>query len=384
MKNAPRIAVSVVTLTLTSSLVAAGAGCDVFAGDEGEGEGEGDLPGVDDAKDAVEDAVVEKLTCDERLRPSTLARLRAFLASADAETLGALLTNPADLASVVAVGGPQIEGGVLVARNLFALVADGTGADLVRSGWDGLLCGDAVPAQCTAGSATTVVSCDRLGRATAVRLDFDRCTLRGVVTDGVVDLDRDESDDSLARATFAGFTLNEVRALEGSLTVDVNVGADAFAAAVVDPDRFAFVEHGGLASGLECGSELDFAAFDVDVGADDTVVVFDGTRRTPEATLGMATTGEHLRFVDGCACPQPGSGLFVDVPRPLGQENQTARARIDWVAAVDDSVCATPRVTLSDWPTDCGALDALASGDCQKAASEDVLAGTLQALCAVD
>jgi hypothetical protein len=100
----------------------------------------------------------------------------------------------------------------------------------------------------------------------------------------------------------------------------------------------------------------------------------------------VATIGEHLRFSDlsafhECRCPDVGAGLEIDVPRPLGLAGETARARIFWAPAEEAGLCRDARVTLEDWPTECGALSA-SKPDCAEASTERALSALFRALCA--
>lgn len=364
-------------------LLATVGGCDVVAPPLPDPPDLPDPPGPDDVVTALEAAVLEKLECDETLRPSTLARIRDVIKGADVDTVRALLLNPQDLASVVALGGPQIEAPIVIGRNLLALVESGTAADLMTNGWDGVLCGEAVPLLCTAGGETTTVACDVSGRAQTLTMELAGCTLGGTVYDGDVIFTRDVDDDAIAAVTFGEFTLNEFRRLDGNLVVNVGAGNDAFVAAVSAPDVFEFFEHGGLARGLECSSETTFetVAIDVTGDADPTAAIAMVARHaSADVSIGVETFNDGLTFAGDCGCPQPGSGMFIDVPRPLGQAGETGRARVQWVAATDASLCSQPRVELVDWPSDCSALDDV-DGDCARGATEDTLEQLMTALC---
>jgi hypothetical protein len=345
-------------------------------------------PTPEAALQELEDAVFAQLACEERLRPSTLQRLRDVIDGADVDTVRALLLNPQDLARVVALGGAQVEAPVVVARNLFALVDSGAAHDLLAHGWDGLQCGEAQPLLCTAGGEAAVVDCDDDGAPSALRLSFDGCTLGGVVYDGDVGFARVDDDDGVAALSFGAsaarpegraLTIDEFRRLDGSLVVDVGAGAGRFVAAVTAPDVFEFFDHGGLASGLDCAAETVVTAVSVDVGDSDAVVALSASRKSPDVSVGIETFGDHLRFAGDCGCPQPGSGAFVDVPRPLGRAGETGRARVSWGDGGGDR-CASVDVELVSWPDDCAGLDDL-DGDCGKGATEATLEALFGALC---
>lgn len=337
----------------------------------------------DDVIGALADAVFEKFACEEIVRPSTLTRLRAVLENADAATIQALLLNPQDLASIVALGGWQVEAPVIVARQLWSLVQSGVAADLVNSGWEGVQCGAALPVLCTAGSGLSTVSCDVDGDAAAVHLSFTGCSLGGTVYDGALSFTRVVDDNARAGLGFAGFTLNEIRRLDGQLQVKVGAGPDAFVAAVTAPSVFAVIDHGGLDAGLECGAETTFEAVAVDVANDHAVVQMIALRADENGSVGIETFGNHLSFGDPaqCDCPQPGSGAFIDVPRPLGRAGESARARITWQSSTDPTLCSLPQVQLESWPTDCDVL-VDGDGDCAQGATEASLGLLLGALCA--
>ena len=56
-----------------------------------------------------EDALFDVLECQDIARPSTLDRVRDVLHEPTSDEVQALLLNPADLATVVAKGGVQVE-----------------------------------------------------------------------------------------------------------------------------------------------------------------------------------------------------------------------------------------------------------------------------------
>lgn len=319
----------------------------------------------------LEDAMIEKLTCAELVRPSTLHRLQEVLRNPNADDIAALLLNPADLAGLIAQGGPQLEGAVVVAQNLRLLVDSGAGADLLAHGWDGVQCGERQVVACTAGRVTSTVGCTA-GLPTDIVLAFDSCVLQGFKQDGALQLARDLDNDV---ASFdVGIVNNEIQVLQGAGLLDLG-HADAFTVALTD--GFSVVDHGGMAGGLSCGAEnrLSEAGFDL---ADDTATVTLAlTHDTRDEHLAFATTSPVV-FDGHCGCPLPGAAIVMDVPRPLGREGETARASISWSESDDDNACARANVTLSDWPTDC-----LVGGDCAKAATASAMTKLLSAFCYV-
>jgi hypothetical protein len=346
---------------------------------EGEGEGEGEL----DVAQLVEDAIAEKLQCEEVLRPSTLGRMRAVLHDPTFDEVRALLLAPEDLATVVALAGAQVEGSVILLRNLVLLTESGAAGDLLENGWSGVSCGDPVTLACTAGTQTTTVTCDAALVANAVTVSFDGCTLDGTLHQGAFSLARDASDDSAARLSFDGLTFNEVERYQGSLLLDVGVGPGAFAAAVSATDPLEIVEHGGLTAGLECSAETRFEVATFSLAADVATIEMSIEKQDPDKTLGLETFGEHLTFSGAdCACPDVGSGVLVDVPRPLGQDGAVARARVTWSATAEAGLCARAEVALEGWPQSCDAVNDVA-GDCAKGATAAVLAELLTSLCAL-
>lgn len=342
--------------------------------------------GLDDAAAAIEDALFAQLECEELVRPSTLERIRAVLHDPGADELRALLLNPQDLASVVALGGAQVEGPVLLARNVLRVVETGAAADLLANGWDGVSCDEPVTLACTAGEETSTVRCDGAA-ASSITLSFAGCTLGGTVADGALTLSRIPGDDGVAALSFEGLTFDEVQRLEGALLLDVplepGAGDGSLTALVASPDTLSVVEHGGLASGLSCAAETTFDRAGLSVTATDAIVEAQARHLTPDQVVGVETFGEHLRFGDRlCGCPLPGSGMLVDVPRPLGRAGEIARARVTWAAATDAGACADAKVTLEDWPSTCDGVQDV-SGDCARAATEQTLERLFDALCAV-
>ena len=345
---------------------------------EGEGEGEGDF----DVAQLIEDAVAEKLQCEELLRPSTIERMRAVLHDPTFDEVRALLLAPEDLASVVALAGTEVEGSVIVLRNLLLLTESGAARELIEYGWSGVGCGDPVSVACTAGTEVTTVTCDA-GEASAVTLAFDDCTLDGTVHQGALTLARVPGDDTAAALTFDALTFDEIERYQGGLLVDVGAGPGAFAAAVAGADQLEVIEHGGLAAGLECSAETRFQVASFALAGDVATVQMNIEKQDREQTLGIATFGNHLTFTGtDCACPDAGSGVLVDVPRPLGQDGQVAEARVTWSPTSEAGLCARAQVELLGWPSACDTVTDVA-GDCAKGATAAVLAELLTSLCAV-
>ncbi len=321
---------------------------------------------------ALEDRLVEQLTCSDLVRPSTVNRVVEAIKDPSFDDLAAVLLNPADLATLVAQGGAQLEGAVVVAQNLRLLADSGAGADLLANGWDGVSCGDPQVIACTAGQLTSTVDCTA-GVATSVVLAFDGCVLRGTTADGALEFTRDLLDDT---ASFdLGVVSNETRLLQGAGLLDLS-DADAFAFALTD--GFAVVDHGGLAGGIACGAESRVSEAGFDLTRNTTTVTLALTHDTPDEHLAMATTSPVV-FDGQCACPLPGASIVMDVPRPLGHDGETAHASITWSASDDDRACARADVTLSDWPTEC-----LVGGDCARAATASAMTRMLSAFCFVN
>ena len=178
-------------------------------------------------------------------------------------------------------------------------------------------------------------------------------------------------------------TFDEIERYQGGLRVDVGAGPGAFAAAVAGTELLEVIEHGGLAAGLQCSAETRFSVASFALNGDVATVQMSIEKQDPEQTIGLATFGSHLTFTGAdCACPDAGSGVLVDVPRPLGLDGTPAQARVTWRATSEAGLCARADVELSDWPDTCDAVSDVA-GDCAKGATAAVLAELLTALCAV-
>ena len=349
---------------------------------------------------AISDAVVDHLACQDTLRPATLARLQAALTDPGLDTVQALVLAPEDLASAVAVAGPQAEAAVVVARALWMVVDSGVGPRLVNGDWDGLHCDDVVPVPCTAGTASSVVVCDDgprhgdgIGRDVAVVQSFDRCTLRGVILDGDVHLSR-TNDDGILRADLEKLAIDDRNELSGAFAVVMpadhsDVDADVedsvslagLSARIIEP--ITFKSHGGLDGGLSCGEELDLDTLGIDVATEATRVAIAGAWNTRERSVGVVTGDGGLRFDGACACPTGGSGVSFEIPRPLGRDDQTALAHVAWhtpTAATINGDCAIVTVDVDGWPTSCGGLEGVGS-DCGAGAVQATMQAVLQAMC---
>lgn len=338
-----------------------------------------DVPDVepDDVAAELEEAIFEKLQCEEILRPSTLERMRALLRDPTFEELEALLTNPQDLATVVAMAGVEVEGAIVVARNIERLVSNGTAQQLVDGGWDGVQCGEPVEFACTAGDETTTVACDVDTLVTSVATDFALCTLGGTVHDGAMTFDRIEGVDTSARVTFAALAFDEIKVLDGSIAVALQPADGTIFSATLG-DGLAYTEHGGPDGGVSCGARLSLDALELDVNDAESSIEFAGARATADGDQLDIETTDALRFPTGtrCACPLAGGGVRVEVPRPLGREGESATAQIEFTPTSDAALCAEASVTLSSWPSTCDL-----GGDCAKGATETTLGKLVSALC---
>jgi hypothetical protein len=368
----------------------------VCAGVGGFGSGCGATVDRDAVTAAISDAVVDHLACQDTLRPATLARLQAALTDPGLDTVQALVLAPEDLASAVAVAGPQAEAAVVVARTLWMVVDSGVGPHLVSGDWDGLHCDDVVPVPCTAGTASSVVVCDDgprhgdgIGRDVAVVQSFDRCTLRGVILDGDVQLSR-ANDDGVLRADLEKLAIDDRNELSGAFAVvmpadhsdvDGSVSLAGLSARIIEP--ITFKSHGGLDGGLSCGEELDLDTLGIDVATEATRVAIAGAWNTRERSVGVVTGDGGLRFDGACACPTAGSAVSFEIPRPLGRDDQTALAHVAWhtpKAATTNGDCAIVTVDVDGWPTSCGGLEGVGS-DCGAGAVQATMQAVLQAMC---
>ena len=323
---------------------------------------------------AAEDAVFQKLECEEVARPSTLVRLRAVLEHPSADTASAFATNPQDVATLVALAGPEAEASVIVTRNVLR-AADGA-PDLLTSGWDGVPCDEPMTLACTAGEESVAVSCTH-GKPTHIALTFDKCTVTGMVIDGDVTLERD--GDSGAHAVFSALSIDETKVVNGAIALRFD-DATSFQASVRTADGLTIVDHGGPKGGLECGEELrfDVLAFTTSKSGKEARVELGGSKQTVEETYGVATFGDHLHFDGSCGCPMPGSGIAFDMPRPLGKEGAVAHAKVTYTAPDDAKAsCAKANVELEGWPTSCSGL----GDDCGKGATAQSAAALLTAFC---
>jgi len=289
------------------------------------------------------------------------------------------------------------------------VVDSGVGPRLVSGEWDGLHCDDVVPVACTAGTASSVVVCDDgprhdrsdgkrdgdgIGRDVEVIQSFDRCTLGGVILDGDVHLSR-TSDDGVLRADLDKLAIDDRTELSGAFAVvmpaeqsngaadvDSSLSLAGLSARIVEP--ITFKRHGGLDGGLSCGEELDLDTLGIDVGADATRVAIAGAWNTPARSVGVVTGDGGLRFDGACACPTGGSGVSFEIPRPLGRDDETALAHVQWhtptATAAGNGDCAIVSVDVDGWPTSCGGLEGVGS-DCGAGAVQATMQALLQAMC---
>jgi hypothetical protein len=200
------------------------------------------------------------------------------------------------------------------------------------------------------------------------------------VYDGGVRFERSTSA-STAKLALDPLVIDETQALAGELVVDVGAGQGAFSASLGSAG-FQIVNHGGIASGLSCGDELVLSRASLFVDESAASIGFDARRAAHDGSVAMSTFGSDLTFdaAQPCACPSPGGGVIVDVPRPLGVDGDTARARITYGKPTDPHQCASASVELVDWPSHCDPWNDV-DGDCGQSATEATLSALLSALC---
>lgn len=302
----------------------------------------GTLSCAEDPRTSVRAGLEDHMVCDDALRPSTLRHIDAALRRPDAASLAAVFSAE-DLASVVSFV-PQAEAVVVVGRNVWSVVDSGFGKDVVAHGWDGVQCGEPVTVQCTAGKGVSTVDCDDDGAAFAVTQELDRCTLHGVVLDGVVALSKDEDD---RVAVDVDLVVDEFRDVEGAFVVDRR-GLRA-------TSPIAYRDH----AGYSCAEEFVFDDLAVQADGETTTLALTGAQVSDDHGVGVDSAGVY----DGaCACPRPGSSMAVLVPRPF-DETHMATAAIEFGEG-DDDVCATVSVTVDG--AEVGALAAVVEAMCAR------------------
>jgi hypothetical protein len=327
-----------------------------------------------DAMKAATDAIFEDLECQKLARPSTLARLRALLENPSADAASALLFAPEHVATLVSMAGPEAEVAVVVVRNTLA-VAEHAGF-LAEEGWDGLACADPTTLLCTVGEMSISVVCDDAGAA-GIEIALARCALHGSVLDGALSLWREGED---TQAVFSALSVDETKVIDGTVTLAIGHGADGLGAAVRTVDGLRYIEHGGPAGGLSCGSQLRVETLATTANDDGALVVqLSGAHETAARSVGVQTFRRHLSYDGACACPLPGSAVAFDVPSPLGDEG-TVRVSVTYVDADDEERCATARVELEGWPTTCSGLETV-DPDCAADATASTLSQVLTAFC---
>lgn len=329
----------------------------------------------------IEGELLDFLECDGGLRPSTVERLKAVLRDPDTLSLDELVAAPEDVAGLVGMAGLTVEGYVLLARNLALLFEQGHVEALIAQGADGLSCDDTITLACTAGTGTTRVLCPP-GEPRTIESTYSACVLQGRKLDGQMTIAVPEADETSAQVTFNGFTVDEVTQVVGAAALDLEATSDAQSLALDAMAGLQIISHGGVASGRSCGETLTLERLGLANTAQVARVGFKGSKRTPDATYALETFGaDELSWAKplACACPAAGSGVTVSVPRPLGRADEVATMRVTYGAAAAGS-CATARVEMVGWPTDCSFLEN-PTADCGKGAAEEVIEPLLTAMC---
>lgn len=339
----------------------------------------------DEARDRlaakIEAELVDFLECDGGVRPSTIARLQQIIKDPKQLKLKDLVVAPEDVAGLVGMAGLSVEGYVLLAQNFLLLFEQGHVKSLIEQGRDGLMCDDVLTLACTAGTGTTKVLCPQGGTRT-IESSYSGCVLRGRKHEGKMWIAVPAADQTSAQVTFGGLVLDEVTAITGDIALDLDATKTSQTLTLGEASELQIVSHGGPSGGRSCGEQLTVSRLELGNTPMEAKIGVKGDKRTVDATYALETFGpSQLSWAKpfACACPGVGSGLQVSVPRPLGRADQTATMRVTYGAGAAGS-CATARVELVDWPTDCSFLENPTS-DCGKSAARDVIEPLLTAMC---
>ena len=207
---------------------------------------------------------------------------------------------------------------------------------------------------------------------------------------------------------FDRLDIDERRALDGVIAIPRgNNRTGTVVARVVEP--LTITTYGGL-DGASVGTSLVFDTFTLSLAADDSDgddgddgdvdesdddkndddtegeavscsrLDLDGFYASKDSFAGVVSGVDGVTLGGDCACPQPGSSISFEVPRPLSQRGTTFIAHVDWNASRDTDHCASVSVALEDWPANCAGLEDVGS-DCGRGAVAATLQAALQAMC---
>jgi len=335
----------------------------------------------------IEAEIMAYLECSEKIRPSTIERIQAVLNDPNEDTLIDLLTAPDDLAQLVSMAGVQVEGAVILIRNLNAIYEAGHVATLIEGGWESeeLTCEDVIEIACTAGTGSTTVVCDEADAILEIQETFEGCMLGGTKYEGGVSFTRsDVAEVFTAGVRFQTLTFDEVDIVEGGFELEIDAVEKSQDLALLTGEIFTMTSHGGP-TGASCGEQLTLSTMRVYRSESEGRVELDGEYEDVESAYEIKTVGEHLVFPAPfeCACPTPGSGLEFTFSTAFENAAEDATVQILYGEPADETFCASVSVDVSTWPTDCSFLENVQE-DCGKAALQKMLAPLLEAFCIVD
>jgi hypothetical protein len=357
------------------------SGCGDELKDAGDKVKDGGREARDKLAEKIEAELVDFLECEKNVRPSTIQRIKTLLRDPEALTLKDLVSAPEDVAQIIGMAGLTVEGYVILLRNLELLFSQGHASQLLTQGVGSLNCEETLTLACTAGTGTTKVLCP-VNQPRQIESSFAGCFLSGRKHDGQMRFTLPPGEGTNVKVEFDRLVLDEVTRVVGDVTLQLGASSSAQSFSFEAMQGLEFISHGGPTSGRSCGELLRLERMAFLNQPERLQVGFKGNKQTPKESYAIETFGPSdlnwSKPID-CPCPQPGAGMRITVPKPLGRADQTATMQVTY-AAGDGATCAVARVEMLGWPTECSFLENPRS-DCGKKAAEEVVAPLLSAMC---
>lgn len=330
----------------------------------------------------LRESLTDLLECQAGMKPSTIEAVEEALSDPEPGALAGVLMRPELLARAVSMVSSELEGAVVLVRNVGLLLEQGHVQTLLNDGLQepSLDCGDALTLACTAGQGTSTVRCDEEGEVDGVQLDLDGCVLQESHFQGGAWFAVDSGDASRLRLQLDRLLLDEVKELDGGLVLERVPACETLEMALGGETPLQMLDHGGVEGGLSCGETTRIERLRASHEEARTDLDLAMETRSQDGHTALRSLGEVI-FVqgDGCACPLPGAAVELTFTEPLPWNDEQGTMRVYYREPSSSEQCADVEVEVVEWPEEC--LGAAFSRDCGREASRSLMEGLLGALC---
>lgn len=357
-------------IAVISAICVASAACGAV--DDAKEQAQGtEAPSVDELKEKVYAAVVDKLDCSGLVRQETRELVTQALDAGEVD-LERLAVSPTELARIVAAAAITTDSGVLLWGNVAQVLRQGHLASAVSDDWSSLNCAESTPFECedaltgqVAGEGLTSVVCEG-GEPVAVRAEFSGgCRVFGTENAGALELSRD------ATVTFDEFTLGSVRQIHGSLSVEAETGQ--INRIEIDPGEQLTVSSN---AGKSCEQTLTLRSLVAQDIGERTTIEIDAERLADGKTVAVKTLDGPVGWQESASCSCPTSGSVELRTTDLLGQGEQGTLRLHYAPGQSER-CSQVSAEIVSWPEQCEEV-----ADCGRDTVERLAGSLVTAACA--